>query len=136
MTKPLEEMTVSELVKHFKETRMKLDEAAEVKTTIQKEYDFIRRAILPGKMEEQDINKLDIGDGIKVRLDTELFASIPAANKGAAYQYLRDNGMESLITETVNGSTLKATAKQILMEGGHLPEDLFKITTGNIVKFY
>ena len=86
-------------------------------------------------MEEHDINKIDV-DGIKIRMETEIFATIPAANKQTAIAWLREHGMGSLVTETVNGSTLKATAKAMMIDGRDLPADIFKVSSSSIVKFY
>lgn len=131
----LKVMSVAEVVKYFRKVRDELDAAKDAKTVLQNHYDFLRRTIAPGKMEEQDIDKIDV-DGIKVKLDVETFASIPAANKETAFAWLREHGMGSLITETVNGSTLKATAKDMLKKGDSLPPEIFKVTTASIIKFY
>lgn len=47
--------------------------------------------------------------------------------KQAAYWWLRLNGMGSLITETINASTLSAAARKQMEDGKDLPETYFKV---------
>src|SRR5690606_39367494 len=42
-------------------------------------------------------------------------------------QWLRDNGHESLVQETVNSSTFKAFIKERMKEGKEYPKDLIKV---------
>jgi len=51
-------------------------------------------------------------------------------DKDAGLNWLRANGHEGIIIETVNSSTLSAFAKsQLEEEGVDLPDDIFKIGT-------
>ena len=54
------------------------------------------------------------------------FARIVA--KDGAFSWLRDNGRENLITETVNASTPKAMIKAMILKGEDVPADLFAVS--------
>lgn len=95
---------------------------------IRKVYDITRTDVVPGKMDEEGIANVKY-DGIgKVCLQGDLYASIKAANKAEAYEWLDDNGYSSLIQPTVNASSLKATLKKRFKDGEEIPEDLFTVT--------
>lgn len=81
-------------------------------------------------MEEQAMEKFSIKGVASFWTKTDLFASIPADNKEAAFDWLRENGMEELIKETVNGNSLKSAIKGHLEEGGETPDpSIIKIHT-------
>lgn len=133
--KELAALTVADAVRVFKEIKNELEVAKETKTNIQKVYDFFRFNVLPEKMDDEGVAKIDVGDA-KIRLQDEYYTSIPADHKAEAYQWLRENELESVITETVNGSTLKATIKAMYKNGQHVPEDLIKVTIMQGARFY
>jgi hypothetical protein len=48
-------------------------------------------------------------------------------NKDRGYQWLRENGLGDLIKPTVNGTTLAATAKDLMETSGkEMPDDIFR----------
>lgn len=52
----------------------------------------------------------------------------PQRGKEVGYDWLRNNDAGSLVTETVNASTLSAYAKDMLMNNGiELPPEIFKV---------
>lgn len=89
--------------------------------------DEICKVELPQLMGDDGINNITV-DGVgRVSLRGDVFASISEQGKSEAFQWLRSTGKESLITETVNASTLKAAAKQWVLNGEPIPECI-KIT--------
>lgn len=87
----------------------------------------ITKVLLPQKMDEQGIQNVKI-DGVgRIGLRGEVYASILAENRELAYDWLRSTGRASLITNTVNPSTLKACAKEWIKNGEEIPE-FIKIT--------
>lgn len=84
--------------------------------------EHLTRVLLPEAMDEDGVSNISI-DGVgRVTLRGEVFASIRADNREAAYEWLRDTGRGSLISETVNASTLKAAVKEWLKQGEEIPE--------------
>jgi hypothetical protein len=124
----LKEMTVVQLAGELRKLK-ELKEAMEedLKET-NKFIEEITKQILPEKMDDQGISNIKI-DGVgRITLRGEVYASILAANRDAAYQWLRDTGRASLISNTVNASSLKAACKEWLKNGEQIPEDLIKVT--------
>lgn len=124
----LKEMTVVQLAGELRKLK-ELKEAMEedLKET-NKFIEEITKQILPEKMDDQGISNIKI-DGVgRITLRGEVYASILAANRDAAYQWLRDTGRASLISNTVNASSLKAACKEWLKNGEEIPGDLIKVT--------
>lgn len=65
--------------------------------------------------------------GYRVTVTDAVRAGIRKDKRPAAYQWLRNHGLGSLIVETVNASTLSATAKAMLEEGHELEDALFNV---------
>lgn len=93
-----------------------------------KAIEEITKIILPEKMDDEGISNIKI-DGVgRITLRGEVYASILAANREAAYEWLRDTGRASLISNTVNASSLKAAVKEWIKNGEEIPDDLIKVT--------
>lgn len=124
----LKEMTVVQLAGELRKLK-ELKEAMEEDLKETNKYiEEITKQILPEKMDDQGISNIKI-DGVgRITLRGEVYASILAANRDAAYQWLRDTGRASLISNTVNASSLKACVKEWLKNGEEIPEDLIKVT--------
>lgn len=102
--------------------------AKEVKTAVQKEYDTLRMGIIPDLMDKENVGSVTYDHIGKVIVTSDLRVSIPAHVRDSAYKWLRENGHGGLVKETVNASSLKAMAKDIMLEGSALPDDLFKVS--------
>lgn len=134
-------LKTSAAVKAFKAAKNKLDGVKKVKTELQKVYDHLRFSVLPKLMEEDDITNLTVDiEGeekpIRVRVQDETYASIPAGQRPEAYRWLKDNGKGELVIETVNASTLKALVNEMAKKGESLPDNLFKVTFSPGARFY
>lgn len=129
-------LTPAELALRMAEQRAELDKAAAVKTAIQKRYDYIRANVLPRAMEDADLTAFK-PDGLDkgVRVQDELYVSVPAASREELHEWLQDHGHQSLVVETVNGSTLKAFVRDALKNGSEMPE-MVKITIVPTARFY
>lgn len=86
---------------------------------------YAKEVSMPKRMDDEECKTFNTED-FRVTRTAKLFASIPSDNQEAAYQWLRDNGYEALIKETVNASSLSGAAKEMMENGNELPEDLFK----------
>ncbi len=95
--------------------------------SINAEFDQIRKKTLPDLMAAEDVRTITL-DGIgRVQLAGDCYASIPAEQQEAAFEWLRGNNYGDLIKETVHSATLKAWAKEGLAAGRELPEGVFKV---------
>lgn len=86
----------------------------------------LEKELLPGAFEAENLKSFTTKDGYRVTVSTRFFASIKQGLRDEAWDWLRANGLEDLITETVNASTLSATGKKLLEEGKELSEELFE----------
>lgn len=116
-------LTIDELVREFAESRKRLDATVAAKKAATMEYDYLRGVLLPQKFEESETALHRPKDGRGVRVGTALFVSVLKANKPGLFQWLRENNAESMITETVHASSLKAFVKSAIQSGRPVPGD-------------
>lgn len=83
---------------------------------------------IPERFKREEIKTFNTDD-FRVTISTRVMASIVDEERENAYQWLRDNGYDSIIKETVNASTMSATAKEIMENGRELPDDMFRTFT-------
>jgi hypothetical protein len=100
------------------------DMLKDLKSAIGKIYKDLKEIDIPAKFEEAGVTSITIG-GYRFTKSESIRASMK--DKIAAYDWLRNNDLEDLITETVNSSTLSATARTLMEEGKELPEDMFNV---------
>ena len=86
----------------------------------------MKEEIVPKKFTEQGVSSMTV-NGYRFTVSAQSRTTIQKDRKDEAYEWLRNNGLEDLITETVNSSTLSATAKSLMSEGIDLPDDVFNI---------
>jgi len=89
-------------------------------------YKRMKEEIVPQKFTEQGISSITV-DGFRFTVSAQSRTSIQKDMKDEAYLWLRNNGLGDIVTETVNSSTLSATAKTLMSDGIDLPDDIFNI---------
>jgi hypothetical protein len=119
--------TIAELAQCLKDAKAMYDDLKSQSGEAYAEYDYLRLTLVPAVMEEMGITSTNVKGVGRLTVTADLRASIPAAHKEAAYQWLRDNGHADIIAETVNSSTFKAFCKEQIKDGEELPDDIFKI---------
>lgn len=92
-----------------------------IKQTVQ----FLREVSFPERMTAEDCQTFNTEDNRITKL-TKVLASVVSGQNEAAHAWLRANGYEALIKETVNSSSLSGAAKEMLENGKELPEDIFR----------
>lgn len=117
-----------DIIRAMDALRTKTGELSELKKAAEAEYDYLRLQLVPNRFEEEGIESLKVEGIGRVSLTGDMYVSILAANREAAYGYFRDIGKGSLITETINSSTLKAAVKAMIGNGEEVPADLVKVT--------
>tara|TARA_R110000751_G_scaffold196938_1_gene302114 strand:- start:348 stop:803 length:456 start_codon:yes stop_codon:yes gene_type:complete len=118
-------LDVEEMLRNMAATRRISDKVAELSKGYKALLDNYKKIIVPAFFQERGIGPIVV-DAMRFSVSTSSRTSIPAKNKPAAYQWLRDNGLEDLITETVNSGTLSATGKSLLEDGIEMPGELFE----------
>lgn len=128
----------------LRELCVKMREVQDKKEALEaqvKEYsailDELRLKKIPDLMEELEVTTATFEGLGRVQLASDLYASTKEGQKQAAMQWLRDCGLEDLITETYNASTIKAVFRKMLKDGAEIPGDIFNVspfTRASIVK--
>lgn len=121
-------MELKTLVEEFSRLKSEKDLLEEQLTVINKRIEILSRQDIPNAMDEAGIQNVNYEGIGRISLRGDVFASISADNKEAAYEWLEATGRGSLVKPTVNSSTLKAAIKAWILDGEQIPEDLFKVT--------
>ena len=69
-------------------------------------------------MKVDGYGRLGLTDDLRVKM----------LDKEQVYEWLEENDMGDMITETVNASTLKASLRKRLQKGEEVPDNLFELT--------
>jgi hypothetical protein len=123
-----ESMPIPELAAELKRLKGNLDAFDAVKKEYQKAYDYLSISVLPERMDEAGVDGMKITDVGRLQLASDIRCSVPAKNKGAVQEWLRDHGHASMVTPTTNASTLKAFVKEMMRENKEYPESLLTIS--------
>lgn len=127
--KVMESMTLLQLAEIMNDIRIELEEVKAISTGFQKKYDALRLNLIPSAMDDDGISTITIEGIGRLSLTSDIYASIPAAQREEAWEWLREHKLGDIIKETVHAGTLKATLKSLLKKGEEeIPEDLFKVT--------
>ena len=120
-------MTVTQLAGEIRALRDELDDAAKVKTGIQKIYDFLTISIVPERMDDEGIETMKVEGVGRLQASSDIRCSCLAKNREALYIWLETNGHEAMVSNTVNSSSLKAFVKAQMKDGGDYPVDLLNV---------
>ena len=71
---------------------------------LKRNIDLVSGEVIPTMMQEMNISTLKLADGSSVEVKPVYGASITAANKEAAYTWLRENGLGDLIKNEITVS--------------------------------
>ncbi len=122
-----------EIIKHFSHARAAAESVKEARKTLEQMSDHLSRVVIPDTIkslrertgEKPPFNIEGVG-----RVTVSYRFSCTMTDKPAGLDWLRANGHEGLIQETVNSSTLSAFGKDMLEnQGKELPEEIFKTST-------
>lgn len=65
---------------------------------------LLREETIPSAMQEMGLEELKLETGQKISVKQDVYASIPAASKGQAYNWLNENGFGGLIKVQVSAT--------------------------------
>lgn len=100
------------------------DEYESIGKTLNDFRDKLKVEVVPAAFERDKITSFNTVDGYRVTMSQSVRCKM--LDKGLGYAWLRENKLGDLITETVNASTLAATARSMLEEGKELPPEYFE----------
>lgn len=121
------EKSIPLLMNHMMDLRGRLDTVRGIASDLQKAYDFISQNVLPERMEEEEISTLTVKGVGRLQIKSDIRCSVLSANRTKLHEWLESNGHGSLISESVNPSTLKAFVKDLMKNGHDIPDDIIKI---------
>lgn len=98
-----------------------------IKAATTKAYDYLTISITPDKMEDEDVETMKIAGVGRLQVKSDIRCSLPAKNRDAMKIWLEDEGHESMVTSTVNSSTLKAFVKERMKDDLPYPKELLKV---------
>lgn len=110
--------------------------AEHIKSPVEKLYDIMRFTVVPEVFSDNDITTLTLEGIGRCNIMDDIQVSITGdgkeekeAHKQAFYEWLRQNELEDLITETVNAQTLAAFVRRQIQskDGLPLPYDHIKV---------
>jgi len=108
-------------MKALQEQKELLDTDSKVLTL---EIDNLRLKLIPEMMDQLEVKNATF-DGIgRVQLATDLYCSTKAGQKDAAMQWLRDLGLDDMISETYNATSMKALVRRLIVDGAEMPDCL------------
>lgn len=83
----------------------------------------LKTIIIPELFDKENMTSFNTKDGFRVTVSVSTRATMTDKVNGPVW--LKENGLGALVTETVNASTLSATARTMLEEGKDLPQEYF-----------
>mgnify|MGYP006422376637 CR=1 FL=1 len=126
------ECELTDLLVAYRSISEVYDRLDKQRKTLYKIKDRYDKQVIPQRMFDSDTAKVSVDSiGVSFYPLTKYSASVKDKEQG--FEWLRSQGLDSLITETVNASTLASTFKEMILEQGvEPPEDLFNFTTYHI----
>jgi hypothetical protein len=128
---------VVELARAFVSLRSLKDSVEEFSKAFNKLFEPAKNEKLPQAFERAGVPSVNLDEGVRITVRQDVRASLKMDKKHEAMEWLRQNGMESIVSETVNSSTLSGVARSMMEEGNELNPDLFNVAiipTTSVIK--
>ena len=110
---------------HHHQCKRGYDNLKKALTDIYKLVDKQSKVAIPESMDDAGVDKIRVPE-VETSFYPLVKYSASMLDREKAFQYLRDNNAEALITETVNASSLSGYLRdRIINEGIEPPEDVF-----------
>ena len=108
--------------KELKAIKERIDRGEELLKELKAERDKLELSVLPGLMENAEIESVKLEGIGTLYTVTKPKVSVLVADQPAFYSWLKENGHGDIIKETVHYQTLNSWAKEILEQGNPVPE--------------
>ncbi len=119
---------LKELAEAFKVLQKHYDETKAVSAEVYAQFEFLRKVILPERMDEMGLITANIKDVGRIQIGQQLSAK--QLDKHALQDWLVAQGHGSLVAATVNSSSLSAFIKAQIADGEPIPDDdIIQIST-------
>lgn len=116
-------------IRHYVDVRAAVETIKTARKALEEIEENLSKNQIPDLMRSRDVKSVKIEGIGTVGITNRISCSLPDKDKG--FEWLRGNGHGTLITETVNSSSLSAFAKEMIEAGQELPEEIFKVSTSS-----
>lgn len=105
---------MAELARALVEADAGVDEAEGALKDAKERARVLREETIPAAMQEMGLEEVKLETGQKISIKQDVYASIPAASKGAAYDWLNEHGFGGLIKVEVSTTFAKGEQEQAI----------------------
>ena len=113
--------TACQLYRKVKDLKNEMDDLLKAANKI---HTKMTEDLMPALFDQEDIKNITV-EGFQYIVTHKSRATMK--DKEAAFEFFREKGQESIITETINWQTLDATIKLYLEEGLDVPDEIFDV---------
>jgi hypothetical protein len=117
-------MKVKDLAAELKRLKETAEEIGRLAKIYGAEYKFLSESVLPEVMDEQGIQTMKIEGVGRLQLASDIQCNVLAANRDSLKEWLVENGHASMVSETVNVSTLKAFIREQMKAEAGMPTSI------------
>ena len=125
--------SLADQVENLEELRKDIENQEEYIKSLKKKQDHLSGEVIPTMMAEMGLAELKLQDGSHLKVSTSYRATITEANKEAAFNWLRNNGLGDIIKNEISVSfgrneDNKAADYAVLAKGqGYQPTQKLKV---------
>ena len=125
--KAFERLSYKDLALKFRELQQAQNDLKAQQKVLTEQFDALTLKVIPDKMMEDDMRTMTITGVGRLELRPNMWTS--TKDPQALQEWLTEHELSELIVPSVNGSTLKATIKELQEAGEELPpEEVVSIT--------
>jgi len=116
--------TLRELCVKMQDLQRQKEELDETAKALNTQIDILRLKEIPEMMDQMEVRNVTFQGIGRIQLAADLYCSTKAGQKDAAMLWLRDMGLDDMISETYNATSMKALVRRLMVDGAELPECL------------
>ena len=107
---------LSDLADYQLQAEFNVKQAESDLKSAQEKLRVVSEETLPGVMDELELKTFTTRDGLKIEIKEQIFGQITAANKAAAYAWLREHGHGSIIKPKIEVAPQDEAERKELLE--------------------
>ena len=96
--------SLADQVERLENVHTNIESAEQILKDLKKKRDHISGEVIPTMMSEMGLAELKLHDGSHLKVSTSYRATITEANKAAAFNWLRENGLGDIIKNEISVS--------------------------------
>lgn len=114
----IKKMTLPDAASEYVKIKELHDAYDEIGKILSETVTLLKGEVLPGMFDRDGLTSFNTKDGYRVTVS--MMTRCNMTDKINGMRWLRENGLSDIVTETVNASTLAATARTMLEDGKEL----------------